>query len=264
MKTILDEIIEFKRAEVRSMAESGGARLVRVAEARAPRDFIAALREGPISVIAEIKPKSPSRGSFVQAADAAALALRYQSGGAVALSVLADHHYFGGGPELVRLIANDQRVVLPVLYKEFVVDAQQIYEARACGADAVLLIARALTRGQLRDFVGLTADLGMAALVETFDEEDVSAALEAGARVVGVNNRDLRTFEVDLGRSTRLSSLMPGGVVKVSESGITSRVNVMWLEQSGYDAILVGEALLTVPDPGAKLSELLGRAVGKA
>jgi indole-3-glycerol phosphate synthase len=260
---ILDEIIEFKRGEVRPMAASANSRLRRVAEARAPRDFAAALMGRSVSVIAEIKPKSPSRGVFAHASDAVALALRYQDGGASALSVLADREFFGGGPELVQLIANDPRLVLPVLYKEFVVDPQQVYEARACGADAVLLIVRAVTRRRLRDLVGLTNDLGMAALVETFNEDEVAAALAAGARIIGVNNRDLQTFEVDLGRSARLSPLIPDGVIKVSESGIRSRADVVRVGRAGFHAVLVGTMLLSSPDPGARLASLLGRATAR-
>lgn len=257
---MLDSILEFKQKEVRAAAGSASSRLERVARARPPRDFAAALRGRPVSVIAEIKPKSPSRGRFKQAADAVNLALRYQEHGAAALSVLADREFFGGGPELVELVGNEPRVSLPILYKEFVVDAGQIYEARACGADAVLLIARAVGRRQLRDFVALAHELGMGALVETFDEDDVADAAAAGARLVGVNNRDLRTFEVDLGRSERLARLIPDGAIKVSESGISSRADVERVERWGFDAILVGEALLTAPDAGARLEELLGRA----
>jgi indole-3-glycerol phosphate synthase len=257
---MLDSIIEFKRTEVASLAKDGGSRLERVARARPPRDFAASLLRRPVSVIAEIKPKSPSRGSFKQATNALPLALMYQEHGAAALSVLADRKFFGGGPELVELIANDPRVSVPVLYKEFVVAPEQIYEARACGADAVLLIARAVGRQQLSDFVGLAGELGMQALVETFDDDEVAAALAAGARIVGVNNRDLRTFEVDLGRSERLSQLIPEGVVRVSESGISSRADVVRVGQSGFHAVLVGEALLTAPDPCVRLAELLGQA----
>lgn len=254
----MDAILEFKREEVRQLAESTSSRLDRVGSARPPREFIAAIRKETISVIAEIKPKSPSRGSFTPAADPVALALQYQNNGASALSVLADRHFFGGGPELVERVANESGIFLPILYKEFVVDPQQIYEARACGADAVLLISRAVDNHLLQDFVGLTHELGMEALVETFDEDDVIAALSAGARVVGVNNRDLRTFAVDLDRSARLSTLIPNGVLKISESGIASRSDVIQVEQLGFDAILVGEALLTSSDPGARLAELLG------
>jgi indole-3-glycerol phosphate synthase len=257
---LLDQIIEFKRTEVRSLAETRGLRMERLARARPPRDFVAALRRPPVSAIAEIKPRSPSRGIFNQAADPMALALNYQSHGASAVSVLADREYFGGGSELVELVANASPISLPVLYKEFVVDQQQIYEARACGADAVLLIARAVDGGQLRDFVVLARELGMEALVETFDEDDVDAAMEAGARVVGVNNRDLRTFEVDLGRSARLSRLIPDGLTRVSESGIASWADVIRVKELGFHAILVGEALLTAADPGLKLASLLGRA----
>jgi len=255
---ILDEIVAFKRQEVALRADSKSLHDQRIALARPPRDFLAALREGPISAIAEIKPKSPSRGVFKQAADPNSLALQYQSSGASALSVLADREFFGGGPELVERIATDSRIHLPILYKEFVVAPQQIYEARACGADAVLLIVRAMADDRLSHLIDLTNELGMAALVETFDEKEVAVALAAGAQAVGINNRDLRTFEVDLKRSDRLSKLIPDDVIKVSESGISSRGDVSWLEDLGFHAILVGEALLTADDPGSKLMALLG------
>ncbi len=257
----MDRILEFKRKEVTKLAETASSRLERVRRARRPRDFRAAIRQEMMSIIAEIKPKSPSRGNFSRASDPVALAFQYQNNGASALSVLADSKFFGGGPALVERIANEPRITIPVLYKDFVVDPQQIYEARACGADAVLLITRAITRQQISDFVSLAANLGLAALVETFDEDDIAGALKAGADIVGVNNRDLRTFEVDLGRSARLSSLIPSDVAKISESGILSRADVMYVEQSGFDAILVGETLLTAPDPGAKLADLLSQTV---
>ncbi len=255
---LLDEIVAFKHQEVALRPGSKSLHQQRIAQARPPRDFLAGLREGTMSAIAEIKPKSPSRGVFKQAADATSLALQYQSSGASALSVLADREFFGGGPELVERIATDSRIHLPILYKEFVVAPQQIYEARACAADAVLLIARAVGDDKLRDLIDLTNELGMVALVETFHEKEVTVALAAGAQALGINNRDLRTFEVDLKRSDRLSKLIPDDVIKVSESGISSRGDVTWLEELGFDAILVGEALLTAADPGAKLMGLLG------
>lgn len=256
---MLDEIIAFKRTEVRSLAGSMSLRRERISQARPPRDFVAALQGGAISAIAEIKPKSPSKGIFERAADATALALQYQSHGASALSVLADREFFGGSPELVERIANEERIRLPILHKEFVVDLEQVYEARACGADAVLLIVRAVEVSQLSELIYLVRELGMEALVETFDEDEVAAALAAGACVIGVNNRDLRTFEVDLSRSARLSRLMPSETIKVSESGIASRADVLKVEQSGFHAILVGEALLTAHDPGSQLATLLDR-----
>jgi indole-3-glycerol phosphate synthase len=256
VKTFLDDILKVKRAEVSSMAPMDFERLM---GARAPRSFIGALRTPPISIIAEIKPKSPSHGSFHHAKDPISLALRYQKAGASAISVLADRQFFNGSPELVKQVANNPCLHLPVLYKDFIIDHRQIYEARLCGADAVLLIARAIGRDLLQEFIRFTHALKMQALVETFDEEDVASALSAGSSIIGINNRDLQTFAVDLHRSMRLAQKIFGNIFKVSESGISSRADVLQVERAGFHAILAGEALLDSHDPGDKLMELLGR-----
>ena len=255
MKTFLDDILKTKRSEVSSMTCLN---LEEFQSARTPRDFMGALRNPPISIIAEIKPKSPSHGSFSHAGNAIALALRYQDAGASAISVLADRKFFGGSPELVEKVANDPRLHLPVLYKDFILDRRQIYDARSRGADAVLLIARAIDRGLLQDFICLTHELKMQAVVEVFDEDDIASALSAGAHIIGVNNRDLRTFAVDLHRSIRLAQLIPDNIIKVSESGLSCRSDVLRVDQAGFDAMLIGESLLASQDPGDKLQELLG------
>lgn len=255
MKTYLDDILKAKHSEVSSMPRAGFEQLQR---ARVPRDFIGALQGPSISIIAEIKPKSPSCGSFNHTGNAIALALRYQNAGAAAISVLADRKFFGGSPDLVEQVANDPRLHLPILYKDFILDRSQIYEARSRGADAVLLISRAIDRELLRDFVVLTHELNMHPIVEVFDQDDIASALSAGTRILGINNRDLRTFAVDLQRSIRLAEMIPDGIVKVSESGISCRSDVLRLDRAGFDAMLVGEALLASPDPGDKLVELLG------
>ena len=253
----MDAILEFKREEVRRVFGSPNSQVERARAARPTRNFVEAICRDSITAIAEIKPKSPSRGSFAQAANPIGLALQYQQNGAAALSVLADRRFFGGGPELVERVANDPSIFLPVLYKDFVVDEQQIYAARACGADAVLLIARAIAKELLREFVGLTHELGMEALVETFDEGDIVAALTSGARVIGINNRDLQTFAVNLDRATQLVSLIPQGIVKISESGISSRSDVIRVDRLGFDSMLIGEELLISSNPGLRLAQLL-------
>ena len=257
---MLEKILEAKRAEV-AFWKSKASRLElcqRAADARPTRDFRAALAAPRASLVAEVKRRSPSRGEFRPEFDPIGLARSYAANGARAISVLADAVFFGGGPDVVEAVANDQGVPTPVLFKEFVVDPIQILQARAAGADAVLLIVRATGRSELADLVSITHALGMEALVETFTEEEVATAMAVGAQVVGVNNRDLRTFDVDLDRSGRLVRSLPSGVLTVSESGLSCREDVLQAEQLGFHGVLIGEALLTAPDPGRRIRELLG------
>lgn len=256
----LAKILEAKRAAVQQMRASDDEWAARLRGARPPRGFAAALKQPGMSLIAEVKPRSPSHGSFERAAEPVRLAHQYQMAGARAVSVLADHEFFGGGPELVARVANDPAITAPILYKDFVVDPRQVSEARACGADAVLLIARAVDADMLDTLVAFAHDLGMDALVEAFDEGDIAAAARVGARVIGINNRDLETFQVDLRRSIRLARETPPGVVTVSESGVRTRDDVLRLEEAGFDAVLVGESLLVSADPGRCVAELLGAA----
>jgi indole-3-glycerol phosphate synthase len=256
----LTTILEAKRAAVQLMHPADDGLAARLPSARRPRDFGTALQKGGVSLIAEVKPKSPSHGTFERAAQPVRLALEYQTAGASAISVLADHEFFGGGPELVERVANDATVTCPILYKDFIVDPRQVLEARTCGADAVLLIARAVEVSILEQLVAYTHELGMEALVETFDLADIAAAVRAGARVIGINNRDLETFQVDLCRSIRLAAEIPSEVLKVSESGIRTRQDVLRLEDAGFDAILVGESLLVSPDPSRSIAELIEAA----
>ena len=185
--------------------------------------------------------------------DPAARAREYEAGGAAALSVLTDAEHFEG--DLAHLEAARSQTAIPVLRKDFILDASQVDESRGAGADAILLIVAALPRTALVDLLGKARGLGMEALVEVHDEEDLRQALEAGARLIGVNNRNLRTFEVDLEISLRLAALFPAGILKVSESGITSRADMKRLADAGYDAFLIGESLARSSDPGAALRE---------
>jgi indole-3-glycerol phosphate synthase len=216
------------------------------------RDFRAALAAPGLSVIAEVKRRSPSKGDLAPQLDPALLAKAYAEGGAAALSVLTDHDFFGGSPD--DLAAARAAVDLPALRKDFTVDARDVADARLMGADAVLLIVATLSDAELGSFRSLAVELGMAALVEVHDEAELDRALAAGADVVGVNQRDLRSFEVDRGRAARLVARIPAGVVKVAESGIRSAADV----PPSFDAILVGESLVTAPDPTAALRELRG------
>lgn len=255
---ILDRILENKREEVdaRKRTIPLEALQERVARAAPSRDFAAALRRDGISLIAEIKRASPSRGDILPGADAAWLAAQYEACGARAISVLTDARYFKGSLEDLTVARN--RVHAPCLRKEFIIDAYQITEARAAGADAVLLIVRILSDGQLRDFLTASQALGMAALVEVHSEMEMARAVAAGAHIIGINNRDLDTLAIDLDCTFRMQRLAPPEAILVSESGIHSREDVLRLEEAGIDAMLVGESLLTSGDVPGKIRELLG------
>jgi indole-3-glycerol phosphate synthase len=266
---ILDEILAHKRREVEarkkvrplsslspsscfvpSWLESRGS-----TESSRPRSFSASLRQPGVAVIAEIKRKSPSGGELRPGASASGLATLYAAAGAAALSVLTDTRYFGGRD--ADLTAAREASGLPVLRKDFVVDAYQIYEARALCADAVLLIVRALSDVELRNLVELTHRLGMEALVETHSAAEVERAVQAGARIVGVNNRDLDTLVTDVLLAPRLRPLVPRECVFVAESGISEPEQIATLLEAGVDAVLIGESLLRAADPGDKLSSLV-------
>jgi indole-3-glycerol phosphate synthase len=256
---ILDEILRWKRAEVQRSQAALPLQAVQAAaaQAAAPREFAAALRRSGISLIAEIKRASPSKGPLRPDLDAVALARTYAQAGASALSVLTDEHYFQGSLEDLRSVRHN--LGLPVLRKDFTIDPYQVYEARAAGADAILLIAAALDDEALASLHRLAVELGMAALVEVHSEAELARALKLGPAIIGVNNRDLQTFEVSLDTTARLRPLVPAGVALVSESGLHSRGDVARLEALGVDAILVGEALVRARDAGDKIQELIGR-----
>lgn len=209
-----------------------------------------------LSVIAEIKRRSPSKGDLAGELDPRLLAAEYEGGGAAALSVLTDEEFFAGSP--ADLAAARAAVALPVLRKDFTVSGHDVCDARLMGADAVLLIVAALDESELNALVALAAEVGIDALVEVHDEDEVALALRAGATIVGVNQRDLVTFEVDTQRATRVLRALPSGVVKVAESGITGPADAAVLGQAGFDAILVGESLVCSAHPGAAVSALRG------
>lgn len=256
-ETILEEIIAWKRGEIGRHKHARPVEAVRAGAALAPppRDFAAALRSPGVSLIAEVKRASPSKGLLCHDFDAVALARAYEDNGAAAISVLTDQHFFQG--HLNHLRAVRQKVRLPVLRKDFILDPYQVYESRLAGADAVLLIVAALSDGDLKALYQLVHELGMVALVEVHNEAELERALQIGPRIVGVNNRDLRTFEVDLETTARLRPLIPTDVVLVAESGIHTRADVARLAAIGADAMLVGEALVRAPDVGHKVRELV-------
>lgn len=220
-----------------------------------PKDFAGALRKPHLTVIAEMKQRTPSMGVLVEDYRPADLAHAYEEGGAAAISVLTHMASFGGRIDHLRAVR--AATELPILRKDFVTDPYEVAEARACGADAVLLIVAALQPHELKDLVALSKSRGLAALVEVHDEREAQAALEAGATLVGVNHRDLRTFEVDLGLTERLRKLVPKEVVFVAESGIRSAVDARRMREAGADAILVGELLMRSGDPATQIRELV-------
>lgn len=258
MTTYLDAILDRKRTEVAGLAATTPERelMARLGDAPPARDFAAALspRGGPARVIAEVKRASPSAGAISAGLDAVAQALRYQAAGAAAISVLTDGPGFGGS--LADLLAVRAAVALPVLRKDFTVDAWQLAEARVAGADAALLIAAALPGDLLRRLHDRCGELGLQALVEVHDEAEAERALAAGALLVGVNNRDLRTFAIDLGTSERIVPALPSHVKGVAESGVRSGADARRLRAAGAVNLLVGEALVRAADPGALLREL--------
>jgi indole-3-glycerol phosphate synthase len=248
---ILAQIVAHKR---RAPQTAPLDRLERRAAGLARRDFASALLAAPPAIIAEIKRASPSRGLFAPDADPARLAESYARGGAAALSVLTEERHFAGS--LPDLEAARAAAPLPVLRKDFTLDPYDVAEAAAHGADAVLLIAALLETGRLRRLREYAEALGLAALVEVHNRAELEAALEAGARLIGVNNRDLRTFEVRLETSLELAPHLPAGALKVSESGIGSAAEVRRLREAGFHAFLVGEHLMTAPDPAAAVRAL--------
>ena len=251
---ILAKIIGRKRAELSARA-AHRADWERSAAGRSPaRDFKAALTAQPPAIISEIKQASPSRGVFTGDFRPAAIAQMYASGGAAALSVLTDNEFFRG--DLADLEAARAAVSLPVLRKDFTIDELQIVEAAAHGADAILLIAAILDSFQLREFRILAARYGMASLVEVHDDDELDAALASDAEIIGVNNRNLHTFEVTVETSLRLVKRIPASVVKVAESGIHSQADVRTLRAAGFQAFLVGEHLMKSADPAAALRAL--------
>jgi indole-3-glycerol phosphate synthase len=257
---ILEKIVEVKRGEVAARkALRSRAALEEMIAGRPPvRDFKAALgAETGCAIIAEVKRRSPSRGLLRADFDPVRIAREYESRGAAAVSVLTDETFFGGCD--ADLSAVKSAVSLPVLRKEFIIDPYQVYETRAIGADAILLIAAILTEGQLRDHLTLAVSLGLAALVEVRDREELEKALAAGAEIVGINNRDLKTFVTDLRTSITLAPLIPKGRIAVSESGIRTRAEIETLLKAGIRAFLIGETLIAAPEIGPKLWELLGK-----
>ncbi|HEV2973267.1 MAG TPA: indole-3-glycerol phosphate synthase TrpC [Pirellulales bacterium] len=260
MSSVLDKIVASKWREIEQLKVERPLTVLRDATAAAPppRDFFAGLaKPGPIRLIAEVKKASPSAGVIRDHFDPIDVAMTYERHGATCLSVLTDGPYFQGS--LADLRGVREAVDLPVLRKDFILDEYQLYEARAAGADAVLLIAECLDDCNLRKLHDRSVAMGMSPLIELYDAENIERVLAAGATLVGVNNRDLRTFKTDIEHTLRLRERVPEECVLVAESGIRTRADVLRLEAAGIDAVLVGETLMSSRDIGAAVDSLLGR-----
>jgi indole-3-glycerol phosphate synthase len=255
MTTVLDRIVERTRERLRGEAKPDRRAAEEVAQQRTPFAFRNALAREGVKVIAEIKSASPSAGSIVDDPDVERIAGDYERGGAAAMSIVTEPEFFRGSRDW---IARAKAAAgLPVVMKDFVVEPSQIVRGIAAGADAILLLASLLDVGQIRDFVAIAEAYGCDALVEVHDEEELGRAIQGGARLIGVNNRDLRDFRVDLGTSERLGAQMPGEVIRVAESGIRTRADVDRLRAAGFHAFLVGESLLRQEDRAAAVSALV-------
>jgi len=259
--SVLDAILARTRERVTAEQERRPLGFSHPAVTQAPpvRPFAEAIaRAGRVNVIAEHKRRSPTRGAIREDLLPADVARRYESAGAVAISVLTDEPFFGG--RMAHLEEVREATGLPVLRKDFVLDPWQVWEARAAGADAVLLIVAALTDAELRGLLGVAREAGLDALVEVHDRNELDGALSAGARIVGVNNRDLKTLAVSLDTAVALAPAIPDDVVAVAESGIRTGAHLRRLRDAGFDAFLVGEHLMSAPDPGEALERLLEAA----
>lgn len=257
--TILDRIAEYARERVAQAKERlPEADLRRMAESlpKHPGRFEQALSGANISFICECKKASPSKGVIAEHFPYLHIAREYEAAGADAISVLTEPAWFLGSEEYLREIAEEVRI--PCLRKDFTVDPYMIYEAKLLGASAVLLIVSLLDEAEIREYLRICGSLGLSALTEAHDEQEIEIALRAGAGIIGVNNRNLKDFTVDTGNSRRLRSLVPEGTLFVAESGVRTAEDVAALREAGVDAVLVGESLMRAPDIRAKLAELRG------
>ena len=266
MPNILDDIVAAKRQELALQKEAVPlvALQKQAAEQLRPLNLSGALMGGGIRLIAEVKKASPSRGLLCPDFDPVRLAGTYAANGAAAISVLTDPRFQGELGHLTLVKTSGASLRAPVLRKDFLFDPYQVYEARAAGADALLLIAAILSSQQLQDLLSLSQELWMQCLVEVHDEDELQMALDSGAEIIGINNRDLRTFTTDLAVTERLAPLVPRGKVIVSESGIGSREHLQRLRPARVNAVLVGESLVTAADVAEKVREFTGQTAAQA
>ncbi|MCA1595188.1 MAG: indole-3-glycerol phosphate synthase TrpC [Chloroflexi bacterium] len=258
MPSILEKIVATKREELAASLErtSRAEMMARARDAAPPRGFRLAIRGSDVRVVAEIKKASPAAGLIRPEFDAAAIARAYQAGGAAAISVLTDRTYFQGSLEIFEAVRD--AVGIPLLRKDFTIDPYQIYEARAAGADVILLIVSILDEEQLRAFLALSRELGMDTLVEVHTAEEMELACRVGADLIGINNRNLKTFETRLETTSELAALAPPGAVLMALSGISSREHVETMARSGAHAVLVGESLMRQADVESAVREIVG------
>ncbi|MFC1912282.1 indole-3-glycerol phosphate synthase TrpC [Chloroflexota bacterium] len=254
---MLDKIVNDKKEELKQVKKSQplSALKERIAQREETLDFKGAITGGQVRLIAEVKQSSPSRGVLAPDFDPVALAGTYAESGAAAISVLTESNYFRGSLDHLEAIRGE--VTIPLLRKDFIFEPYQVYESRACGADAILLIAAILNQSQLEELFMLSRQLGLESLVEVHDEGELERVLAIGAGIIGINNRDLKTFQIDTNTTGRLRSLIPTDRIVVSESGISGREGMTKLKRWGVNAVLVGEALITAGDIPAKMKELL-------
>lgn len=255
--SVLDAIIEGVREDLAARRLPLSALHEQLEQAPSAIDAHPRLLAAEMAVIAEVKRSSPSKGLLSEISDPRVLASQYQEAGAAVISVLTEKRRFSGSLE--DLISVRSEVSIPILRKDFMVDEYQFLEARAAGADVVLLIVAALSKNQLKDYYDLATELGMSVLVETHTEQEIEDAMEIEPRIIGVNARNLKTLEIDLDTFTRLIPMIPDSVIKVAESGISQRSEVEMAERAGANAILVGETLVRSGNPREAISQLLGR-----
>jgi indole-3-glycerol phosphate synthase len=255
-KTILDKIVTFKKVETEKRKNFTPLKsfIDKIPEEK--RDFKGALKKGNISIIAEIKRMSPSSGILRENFDHISIAKEYKTGGASAISILTDSKFFWGRNSFINEVKKE--VDIPVLRKEFIIDEYQIYESAYIGADTILLIARILELEQLEKFIVLANRLGLSSLVEVYSKKELEKVLLTSAEIIGINNRNLETFQISIDNSIDLKKMIPDKYITVSESGIKTRADILKLEGAGFDAVLIGEILMKQKDIGKKLKELLG------
>lgn len=272
MNQMLEEIIKNKESELKRLKSDPNIDEIisemkdRIKSLAPTRDFASAIGPsggaGAVRIIAEVKKASPSKGIIREDFDPLAIARAYEDNGAAAISVLTDEKYFKGSLEYLTAIKST--VGLPVLRKDFIIDEYQIFESRAAGADAILLIVAALGKNRLKDLLLIADSVGLAVLVEVHDDREIKDAVEADSKIIGINNRDLKTFKTDIHTTERLAPSVPGDRILVTESGINTAQDILRLKKAGARAFLIGEALMREADPGAKLKSLISAARGES
>jgi indole-3-glycerol phosphate synthase len=255
--SVLDSIIEGVREDLAGRRLPLSQLHEQLSQAPKVIDAHSRLLAAPMTVIAEVKRSSPSKGSLAEISDPRRLAAQYEEAGAAVVSVLTEQRRFGGS--MADLVAVRSEIEIPILRKDFMVDEYQFLEARAAGADVVLLIVAALSKNQLKDYYDLATELGMAVLVETHTHQEIEDAMEIEPRIIGVNARNLKTLDIDLNAFTQLIPEIPSSIIRIAESGISARAEVEMAQNAGAQAILVGETLVKSGDPRAAIDQLLGR-----